>query len=115
MDDLRFEEVDFNMIGSGGIAGDRTLVKQVNEAIQRLAQMVHEPGRDGTASIAIKVTIKAEGEHGVVLSPSLKESEPARSIRALSAQVTRDGQILTVQHKQQSLPGVTPIKRGEEA
>ncbi len=117
---LMFEDVSLALIGKGGLNGDRTLIQQAEDELQRLAQIVHEPGRGDTATITLTIKVKAVNKgdpdnRQLQISGGMKATEPKRDIRALAAFVTDDGQLLTAQAKQQSLPNVTPLRPRDEA
>jgi hypothetical protein len=108
---MEFDNVQFHMLGLGGQADDMSLEEIVDLELQRIADMVCDPDRADKANIQIKIDITKSGENGVVFSGSVKVSEPPKATKSLSAFLS-NGRCLTAQHKQQSLPGITPIKKG---
>ena len=111
---LEYEEIKLEMVGAGG-AGSRPVVEIVEDEIRRIARLVHDDGRADAGTVTLKIRVKAEGESTVVLEPRVSVTEPARDTRALSAILCGDGSVVAVQHKQQDLPGVVPLRgeRGE--
>jgi hypothetical protein len=89
--------VTLGMIGLGGLAEDQPLVAQIEEAIQRLAMIVHEPDRGDEAKgvITVKITVQADEAPGIIISSSVAVREPPRAVRALSAVVRPNGEVLT--------------------
>jgi hypothetical protein len=110
---LEFEQVTFDMIGCGGGEDDLPLIELVNEEITRLSALVLQRGRDDKATVTVKLLVKAESDTGVVITGTVTSKDPGREARAISALVTGDGRVVTVEHKQQALPNVRPINGGE--
>ena len=89
--------VTLDMIGLGGLAEDQPLVAQIEEAIQRLAMIVHEPDRGDEAKgvITVKIVVQADEKPGIVIASSVAVKEPPRTVRALIAMVRPNGEVLT--------------------
>ncbi len=83
---------------------DRSLLEHINEAIQRQAQLVLEPGRSDKSSITMTVKLEALDEENVDISATTKAADPASLERGCIARVTPDGQVLSRPHRQQVLP-----------
>lgn len=111
---MKFEPVRFRHIGRGGTSEDVTVEEIIDDAIQELAHKVQADDRADKASIGVTVNVENVGENAVVISAKVAIKEPAKKVKAISANIGRHGQAVTMEHKQQALSfdegEDTPIK-----
>lgn len=106
---LEFEPVTVEMLGANSLDGGDSLIETINRELAYLAQLVIEAGRGDAGKIIVTITVRATEENGVIVTPAIKINEPPRELQAIAGIVGDGGELVTVQHRQQTLPGITKI------
>jgi hypothetical protein len=115
---MNFEEVRLENIGRGGTNDDTPLVEMVDHMLQRAAAAVvsDEVKAGSTATITIKLVVKAQEGAGVAVLPDVDIKWPKPRLLGITGFVS-DGRLLTAEHKQTALdlgaPKVIDLPRKE--
>jgi len=112
---MKFDEIEFDMLGLGGTSDDESLEAVVNRELRRLACVIFDSNRDEKASITIKIKLSKTNDTSLVIESSVGVSEPKHQIKSLSAFIS-GGKAITEDHRQGSLgfgETVIPIKGGK--
>jgi hypothetical protein len=101
----QYEDLSLNLIGAGGTEDDVLLIAYVDEILREVAIAVASPMNEAkkAGSVTVKLTIKPLENGSVVIASDVKATAPHRHIKSLMADVTKDGEVLAQDHRQEPL------------